>query len=162
MTAKDVIKQNLDFCRHVTTEYLKDLSDADLLVRPVPNANHIAWQLGHLISGERQMVAAMGHAMPELPASFDNGHSKEGAASDDPKRFAKKSEYLSLMQKVRQGTLAALERTTDADLGKPGPEDMRAYAPTVQAVFSLVATHDLMHAGQFVTVRRKLGKPILF
>ena len=28
---------------------VSDLSDAELLVRPVPQANHIAWQLGHLI-----------------------------------------------------------------------------------------------------------------
>ena len=39
MTAKDVIKNTLDFCRMVTVEYLKDFSDADLLVRPVPAAN---------------------------------------------------------------------------------------------------------------------------
>ena len=35
-----------------------DLSDADLLVRPAPSANHIAWQLGHLIASERNLVEA--------------------------------------------------------------------------------------------------------
>jgi hypothetical protein len=39
---------------------------------------------------------------------------------------------------------------------------MRAYAPTVGAALTMLGAHPMMHAGQFVTVRRKLGKPILF
>lgn len=35
---------------------LSDLSDADLMVRPVPHANHFAWQLGHLIAAERNIL----------------------------------------------------------------------------------------------------------
>jgi hypothetical protein len=38
---------------------------------------------------------------------------------------------------------------------------MARIAPTVGALFLLGANHELMHAGQFVVVRRKLGKPIL-
>jgi hypothetical protein len=32
---------------------------------------------------------------------------------------------------------------------------------TMVLKFSLIATHPMMHAGQFVVVRRQLGKPIL-
>jgi len=39
---------------------------------------------------------------------------------------------------------------------------MREYAPTVASVLMLLGTHWLMHAGQFVPIRRKLGKPALF
>ena len=42
------------------------------------------------------------------------------------------------------------------------PESMRAYAPTVASVLTLLGTHLLMHAGQFVPIRRKIGKPALF
>ena len=31
---------------------LGDFSDADMLARPAPSANHAAWQLGHLIAAE--------------------------------------------------------------------------------------------------------------
>ena len=48
------------------------------------------------------------------------------------------------------------------DLDKPGPESMREYAPTVASVLMLLGSHWLMHAGQFVPIRRKLGKPPLF
>jgi hypothetical protein len=70
--------------------------------------------------------------------------------------------YLGLLQKMHDATRAALERTPETDFDKPGPEKMRAYAPTIGAVFALIGQHEMMHQGQFVTVRRKLGKPILF
>ena len=56
MNARDVIQTSLNATKNMVDMYLADLSDADLLVRPVPVANHIAWQLGHLISSEPQLV----------------------------------------------------------------------------------------------------------
>src|SRR5678816_3939499 len=52
MNAKDAIKYALESTHNMVTMYLGDLSDADLLVRPAPGANHIAWQLGQLIAAE--------------------------------------------------------------------------------------------------------------
>ena len=63
---------------------------------------------------------------------------------------------------LRAGEPAAVEATPEADFDKPGPESMREYAPTIGAVLMLLATHWLMHAGQFVPIRRKLGKPPIF
>lgn len=162
MTAKDVIRVSIGLGQQLAHGTLEDLSDADLLVRTSPSANHIAWQLGHLIASERGMVAALGHKMPELPAGFEQRHSKETASLNDAKQFGTKAEYLALLAKVSAATLAALDATPDADLDKPGPENMRAYAPTVGAVFHLTGAHIVMHAGQFTSVRRKLGKPVLF
>ena len=162
MTAKDAIKHTLNSCRMITTEYLKDFSDADLLARPVPAANHTAWQLGHLIASEHEMMAALGHKMPALPAGFAAKYTPQTAKSDRAADFATKKEYLDLLEKMRAGTLAAVDATPEGDLEKPAPEAMRAYAPTVGAVLMITGTHELMHAGQLVTVRRKLGKPVLF
>jgi hypothetical protein len=162
MTAKDAIRNTINFCHRITLDYVTDLNDAELLVRSVPNANHIAWQLGHLIVSEHHMVSGMGHSMPELPAGFAEAHSAAAARSDNPAKFAKKAEYLAILEQVRRGSLAAFEATPETDLDNPGPEPMRAFAPTVGAVFTILGTHELMHAGQYVPVRRKLGKPVLF
>ncbi len=144
--------------------YLSDLSDADLLVRPIPDANHIAWQLGHVIHAERAMMSATlpDAAYPELPAGFAEQHGKTTAKVDPPKGFAGKDEYLNLFTKVRAATQAALEKLSDAELDKPSKGDMAKYAPTLGAMFFLQANHTMMHAGQFSVVRRKLGKPVLF
>ena len=161
MTAKDVFTMTIDTAHWITTTYLNDLSDADMLTRPLPGMNHTAWQLGHLICSEHTMISTLGHKMPELPAGFAAAHAKDSAASDDPARFAKKADYLALMTKMHDATKAAMKATPDADLDKPGPESMRSYAPTVGAVFNLIGTHEFMHHGQIVALRRTLGKPVV-
>ncbi|MBK9127703.1 MAG: DinB family protein [Phycisphaerales bacterium] len=162
MTTKDAIRHTIEFCHRVVEDYVNDLADRDLCVRSVPDSNHIAWQLGHLISSDVHMLQALGRAAPTLPPTFDAAHSKETATSDDPAKFCRKAEYLKLTEQVRSAKLAALAATPEEDLDKPGPESMRAYAPTVGAVLMLLGTHWLMHAGQFVPIRRKLGKPALY
>ena len=49
----------------------------------------------------------------------------------------------------------------ESEFDKPAPEDFRSFCPTMGDMFTLIATHPMMHAGQFVVVRRQLGKPIL-
>jgi hypothetical protein len=162
MNAKDAIRGALQMNHHIAQTYLSDLSDADLLVRPVPGANHIAWQLGHLISAEAYFLTQIpGGRPPELPAGFDKQHNKETSGSDAAGGFKTKQEYLDLFEKVRARTLDALERIPDADLDKPHTGPMAKLIPTVGSIFLLAANHELMHAGQFAVVRRKLGKPIL-
>ncbi len=162
MQAKDAMKQLVEFCHLLTQMYVGDLDQADLFVRSVPGSNHIAWQMGHLIAGNRQMLADLGHQAPALPASWDAAYTKETAGIDDPARFASKAEYLALAEQMKQATLVAIDATPDAVLENPGPESMREYAPTVASVLMLMGTHWLMHAGQFVPIRRKLGKPAMF
>jgi hypothetical protein len=161
MNAKDAIRQAVEMSHMVTRMYVEDLSDADLLVRSVPGTNHIAWQLGHMIVGTQQMLMAIGIAAPELPDGFAAGYTRETAASDDPGRFATKAQYLALADEMKAASLSAIDATADGDLDKPGPESMREYAPTVASVLMLLGMHWLMHAGQFVPIRRKLGKPVI-
>jgi uncharacterized damage-inducible protein DinB len=162
MNAKDAIKRVIEFSDMVTRSYVADLNDEDLLVRSVPGTNHIAWQLGHILTSEHQMLQQLGQEPPALPEDLDAKHSSESATSDNPDKFLKKQEYLSLLDTSKAAALRAVEATPETDLEKPGPEAMREYAPTVAAVLMLLGTHRLMHAGQFVPIRRKLGKKPLF
>jgi hypothetical protein len=164
MQGTEVVREALASTKDILNWYLGDLSDADLLVRPAPGANHIAWQMGHLIHAERGMIAAElpGTPYPELPAGFLEQHGKDTAAQDPPKGFGTKDEYLSLFNKVRQTTIDALNKLSDADLDKPTTGRMAKFAPKLGRLFLLQANHTLMHGGQFSVVRRKLGKPVLF
>jgi DinB family protein len=163
MNAKTAIESNIAFADKIAQSYLGDLTDAELLVRPVPGANHIAWQLGHLVAAEHDLVEMVAPgSMPELPAGFKEKHSKQTAPSDDPKAFCTKAEYLKLLKEQRAGTLAALAKMSDADLSKPAPEPMRSHLATVADMFSMQGGHLTMHAGQWAVVRRKLGRKPLF
>jgi len=163
MDSRGALKLGLMSSQNIVEGYLGDLSDADLLVRPVPGSNHIAWQMGHLLNAERWMIDLVcPGSMPELPASFRDGYSNDTASSDDPSKFLTKAEYLEQFHAVRKATLAALEKVTDEQLDQPAPAKLQHFLPTVGHVFSMQGTHWMMHAGQWSVIRRKLGKPPLF
>ena len=66
------LKQNLEMFKM----HLADLTDAELMQRPVPQANHVNWQLGHLIAAETGMLGKAGAKMNELPAGFADRYKK--------------------------------------------------------------------------------------
>ena len=162
MNAKDAIRSSANVSMLVLKSYVSDLDDSELFKRPTDGCNHIAYQLGHLISSEVQLLemAAPGSSS-ELPEGFAEAHSKERASDDDPKNFHDKATYLELFDQVRGATLKALDAYPDEELDKEAPEGMRNFCPTMGDVFTLIATHPMMHAGQFAVVRRQLDKPIL-
>jgi hypothetical protein len=161
MTAKDAILRTLDTADRFTKSYLKDLTAADLLIRAVPGQNHMAWQLGHLLMSERGMMEGIRPGTsPELPAGFEEGHGRDKFNIDDPSKYHSPEEYLALIDAQRAATKRLIDELSDADLDAPGPERMQKMAPTVGAVLMLSGNHYLMHAGQYVSVRRQLGKPI--
>jgi hypothetical protein len=164
MDGKQAIQAALEGTKFLLEMYVGDLSDADLFVRPVPGANHIAWQLGHVIVGDRFLVksALPDAAYPELPAGFMEAYGAEGAKKDGPDGFLTKAGYLAMFDAERKATIAALAKFSDADLDKPTTGSMAQFAPTLGLLFIAASNHTLMHAGQFTVVRRKLGKPVLF
>jgi hypothetical protein len=164
MQAKELAKIALASTQEMLPMYLGDLSDADLLVRPVPSANHIAWQLGHLIGSEKQLLVEVlpGVKYPDLPPTImSQANDNTGKATPAGGNLTKK-EYIDWFTKVRKATLAAVDKLSDSDLDKPTTGPMAKFAPNLGAFLIMVANHTLMHAGQFTVVRRALNKPVVF
>src|SRR5262249_16301447 len=95
---------------------LSDLSDPNLLVRPVPGANHIGGQLGHLIIQECHSIGPqdLGVKYPELPKGFVEQHSDATAGVDPPSGFLTKAEYLDLLAQTHEATMETLASLSDA------------------------------------------------
>ncbi len=162
MNAKDAFRSAAKLSTMVLKTYISDFDDTDLMRRPGEGCNHLAWQLGHLISSEVRLLESVAPGQGiELPDGFADAHSKEQCNNDDPAGFHGKETYIELFDKVRAASLAALDAYAESDLDNPAPEDFRDFCPTMGDMFTLIATHPMMHAGQFVIVRRQLGKPIL-
>jgi uncharacterized damage-inducible protein DinB len=164
MTGKDAIKTALTSTQNLLSWYVSDLSDEDLRQRPVPGANTIAWQIGHLTVSEPFLLRMElpSAAYPELPAAFAQRHATEKADDDSAAGLATKGEYLERFNQARNATLANLEKLSDADLDRTSTGRMARVAPTLGSLLLLISNHTLMHAGQFTVLRRKLGKPVLF
>ena len=159
MQTRDAIKIGIDAAAFVVNAYLADLSDAELMKRPHPQCNHINWQVGHLIASEHEMLDRfVPGGMPALPEGFADKYQKETGVSDDPSRFATKSELMTAFQTQRDATLKALAQASDADWDK---ETGVSYAPNVASLYMMQSSHWLMHCGQWVIVRRQLGKPVV-
>ena len=163
MNTKDLIRQTINTTDFVWKGYLADLSDADLLHRPVEGANHINWQLGHLIASEHALgnrVAA--DAMPPLSEGFAEKYASENASQDDPACFESKATLLATQETQRAGLMKILDGLSDEDLDTPGPEAMRDFFPNFASLILAADVHWMMHAGQWAVTRRSLGKPPLF
>jgi hypothetical protein len=160
MNANEAIRFPIESGAHIAKQYIDDLTDAELLHRPAPKANHINWQLGHLIAAEHKMVSdALPGSMPPLPPGFVEKYAMDKVGVDDPKSLCTKAELMATFEAQRAATLAALGKASASDLEKP----CEGWTPNVAAVFSGAAgVHWLMHVGQWAVVRRQLGRPPLF
>ena len=159
MNAKDAARSIMNTADFMVESYLSDITPQELLVRPAPGANHLAWQLGHLISAETRLVeAAAPGSMPALPMGFAERHSKDTAGSDNPADFLSKDEYMKLAKSVRAATLNSLENISDADLDKPVSGRVPPFVKRGGDCFVTVGGHWVLHAGQWVVLRRHLGR----
>lgn len=159
MNSIDVIKSNVQMADMICGSYLGDLSDADLMKRPHPKCNHINWQIGHLVVSDHSLFSqGLGEGMPDLPEGLAEKYSRETVGNDDPTAFVTKEELLAVHKTQRDALMAKLDTLNEADLDKPTPEAMQSFAPTVGVVLSMMASHWLMHAGQWVIIRRECGK----
>jgi hypothetical protein len=164
MHAKDVVKLALKTTQDTVHMFLGDLADADMVKRPVPSANHIAWQLAHLIVAEKGLLEEQlpGAHYPEIPAAIATLGNERTGKVDPPAASASKAQYVEWFDKLRAITIAAVDKLSDNDFDKPTTGSMAKYAPTLGALLILTANHTLMHGGQFTVVRRMLNKPVVF
>ena len=163
MKAQEAIKAAAVVPNFLWKMYIEDLSEEDLLVRPVDGANHIKWQIGHLLVSQRSLVEAVCPGkMPALPEGFSQKYTKDTAASDDPAAFDSKAEYIRLADEQTAAIEHIVDGLSDTDLEKPMPERFQRFGPTVAHLFAFLPSHWTMHAGQWAIIRRKIGKPPLF
>jgi len=159
---KELLEHNLTFGEVVYNTQIGDLTDAELLVRQSPTANHAAWQLGHLIASERAFMEALRPGVsPELPPGFEDLHSRDRAGNSSTEGFLTRQQYIDLHNAQRAATLAVLQSLSDADLAAEGPEKFRRMAPTVAKLYLLAAAHQTWHIGQITALRRHLNKPVV-
>lgn len=163
MDFKDAVRSSLNVADFMVGGYLADITNEELLERPVPGANHIAWQLGHLIAAERHLVeAAAPGSMPELPAGFAERYGRGKPVTDNPADYLLKDEYLQLAKQIRAASLRALDKLSAADFDKPIEGRVPPFVKKVGDAFVTVGSHWILHAGQWVVLRRKLKRELMF
>ena len=130
MNAQDAIKLSIDTGEMMTMAYIGDLSDADLLIRPVPGCNHINWQIGHLIVAEHGILSKLARsgaaAARRLCGKVHEGNSHR-----------RRSESILQQRRIAARQTATARRPaglSQADHGRGSRQAQRPeWAPTVAA-----------------------------
>jgi hypothetical protein len=158
MSNAELFSKNILQTKGMVDLFLNNFSDADMLFRPAKSANHATWQIGHLTNSTRNMVVAC-DANVAFGFEDDTRFGKSKASIDDPAFFPSKAEILARFDQAMETAAGWVAKLSDADFAKPTPERMQQFAPTVANVAMLLASHAMMHIGQFSVTRRALGKP---
>ena len=161
MTAKDLLRQLIEYGHRVTRGFVEDLTDADLLVRSVPTANHIAWQLGHTIASTRRLILAAGRRA-RIARGFRGGLYQGNVGLGRSGQVRHEGPVSGPDGADESGVAGGGQRHAGGRVGPARAERMRQRMPTVGVVLLMLGAHWTVHAGQFVPIRRKLGKPPLF
>lgn len=163
MTTQEMLVKCLQSSGQMLNMTLADFSEAEMLARPVPNANHALWQLGHLIVSESQLLTEQGAGMPELPVGFAARFTAQTAPLNEASKFGSKAELLGVFERVHNASSAFAKALSAADLDRPTSNArLKDMAPNTAALLMLACNHIAMHMGQWQVIRRKLSKPILF
>ena len=72
MNAREAIKQSMNMPDMIWKSYLNDLSDEDLLVRPVDGANHLAWQFIDCLMAEPHPLACVSEMLTDTGCGFES------------------------------------------------------------------------------------------
>ena len=160
MSNAELFSKNILQSKGMIDMFLKDFSDEDMMFRPAKTANHAIWQMGHLANSVLGIVKSCEPSVG-FPFEDDTRFGKSKASIDDAAFFPGKAELVGRFDQAMDIAAAWVAKLSDADLAKATPERMQRFAPTVANAAILLASHPLMHMGQFSVMRRALGKPIL-
>lgn len=161
MTDKELLLKVYRQQADLLQAHLSDFSEQDMLLRPCDNANHAAWQVGHLASSTSQLInMCMPGSLPTLPAEFVERHSGKGAKLNDG--FESKDALIDRFCDMNDAAIEWLKALNPTDAVKPTPDKLCGFAESVGHLAQMHPVHVMMHLGQIQVIRRKLGKPVLF
>ena len=159
MNFKDAVRTQFTVADFMVDKYLADLTQSELLTRPAPDANHIAWQLGHLISAETRLIeAAAPGSMPACPTVFTKGIPKIRPRAITRPIFSLRKSTSSLPNPCGQRRSKRLDAQSESDLDRPVTGRLPPWIKCAGDCFVTAAGHWVLHAGQWVVLRRKLGR----
>ena len=105
-----LIARQLAFSRDTVLMTVEDFSEAELLVRPVPAANHPYWQLGHLCDIEVDIVNSIRSGTLAEPAGeFRERFSSGGTKNETALTGFGKEELLAIHLIDAEGLEVAIE-----------------------------------------------------
>ncbi len=145
----------LEFRKPMLLRNVEPLSQEQMLWRPGPERNSIAWQLWHIAEVEDNWVRSL---VTREPMRFPFGMQVRAASRDE--QYPPKADLLAYLHEVRGLTQRRLESAAAADFAR-AVEDPDFGKLHVLDVWSGVVTSFAWHAGQVALTAKLLpGTPV--
>lgn len=159
MTTPQLLASGLTTSLRVIEPFVRDLTPAEYLHRPVPRANCAAWVLGHLILVHRSAIQAVDPsvALPVLPEGFEARCSQKSPAPEAAE-FGDTAVLMPLLRQQVDLLVAATLKLTEADLNRPIANPTPMFGKLGE-MLAFMPIHTGIHTGQITVARRSLGRP---
>lgn len=159
MTTPQLLASGLTTSLRVIELFVRDLTPAEYLHRPVAQANCAAWVLGHLILVHRLAVQAVDPCvgLPALPEGFEARFSKESPAPEAAE-FGDTSVLMPLLRQHVDILTEAVLKLNEPDLRRPLANPTPMFGKLGE-MLAFMPIHTGIHTGQITVARRSLGRP---
>lgn len=157
--------QQVEKARQYTTGLVNDTDDDQWFEQPFEGANHIAWQVGHIVVAQYGLtLAAVRGRHPEdaewLPKGYAKMFGRESTPQTELSGHPTPDELRAALDTVHDHVISGLQ-SVEPDVFDDKPEwEVPMCATKLEAVH-FCALHEMVHAGQIGMLRRMLGRAYL-
>jgi hypothetical protein len=154
------ILNSFDLLLNDARRLVGDLSDDQMVARPVETMNHPAWIIGHIVFSCQAIGAEMG-LPPWLPQHWTDLFTTGSTPVADTSAYPAKAELLAALDDAQKRLVSALTAMKEDDLAVPLPDEQyRKTLPTVRHAFvHILVAHTAIHVGQLTAWRRAVHLP---
>jgi uncharacterized damage-inducible protein DinB len=149
----------LDFSQRLMDGLCEDIPEEHATHQPVPGANHMVWQIGHMAWTDDYFLSKLLGGQSALPESWTKLFGMGSEPQADASIYPPLAEMRARRAERRGALLEWYRAQADAKLAEPMPEDYQTFAPNFGALMSSLAAHEAMHAGQVTLIRKSLSMP---
>lgn len=155
MTIKEALLKQYEFLYRTVGANLDGISEEESIRQPAPGGNCTNWILGHLIVVQNNALALLGEPPILEHENLPRGDQAPVTGPENAIPFGEARERFLASEKR---FLAALSRTTEAELREGGFSDPFGDTTTKGGLLNLIAFHQAYHAGQLGLSRRLVGR----
>jgi DinB superfamily len=149
------LRQSIDTARRMTLGLIEDIPDDQWTYQPFAGANHVAFNLLHLLVSSDWGPTALGDPAHPWVDLFE-GVLKQGPLVDRAS-YPPKEVLLEALAAAQARFTGLLDRLRDEDLDRPTTGAIAEYAPTLGAVLDSHVWHEGFHCGEIAVIRKALG-----
>lgn len=153
---------HMTMVRGMLKNYLSDLSPDEWLRMPCGGVTHITWQVGHIAAAQYGLCLARARGVRDedeelMPAAMRTRYGRGSTPAPDPEANDSPDALLRALDAVAGQAAAELSTFSDSELDILLEDPHPTFSTKLGAV-EFCPSHELMHIGQVILLRRFLGR----